>query len=274
MTLGRHQLGKSYASISGCRFYHELSFSVNGAPLQVLNYIQSNLLDNKHPPSKNHVGIEMLHAPFNPADWNAIEGKYPLPNDRTTCQSQLSPVSAVVGSEGIGRIRYAKGTRFQAGDIITTGISGIGTMRSFLWAPESSLQLLTRGDELIQCVGGAAASTLPQLGGTALRMLSDFKKDGAVIQNAGNSGVGMMVSQLANEMGRPTISMVRRGSKSENEWNDLVDFMTCKGKCQIVVAEEDLMEKETMLAFQDRLKVENIVPTLALNAVGGKVLLS
>jgi mitochondrial enoyl-[acyl-carrier protein] reductase / trans-2-enoyl-CoA reductase len=264
-----YQLVKLQTSFVGCRLYHELSFSVNGEPFKVLNYIHRNSCDNEHPPSKHHVGINMLFAPFNPADWNTIEGKYPLPHDRTTRQSHLSPLSVVAGSEGIGRIQHVNGSQFQEGDIVTTGISGVGTMRSFLWAPITSLQVLNRGDELIKCVGGAAASTLPQLGGTALRMLVDFANEGTVIQNAGNSGVGMMVSQLANDMGRSTISLVRRGSKSENEWNELVDYMNRIGKCEIVVAEEDLMEKDTMKSFQDRLKVENLVPTLALNAVGG-----
>jgi trans-2-enoyl-CoA reductase len=272
------------------RRYHELSFRSTGAPLDVLEYHQNDSDDQQLlgvPSAANNtlhhtsVGVDMLYAPLNPADVNTIQGRYPsVSKDVTRRQSIFHPNSTVAGSEGIGRIRHIKtGTKgsshsfLKEGDIVTFGLPGLGTMRSFLWVPADSLIVIDRGEELLRHAGGlAAASTLPQLGGTALRMLSDFESSGTVIQNAGNSGVGFMASQLAcMTMGRNVISMVRRGSRSEDEWQALVKHLTLEGKCFAVIAEEDLTTKNGMQAFQESLKLQNVKPpTLALNAVGGE----
>jgi trans-2-enoyl-CoA reductase len=89
---------------------------------------------------------------------------------------------------------------------------------------------------------------------------------------SGNSGVGFMASQLARmTMDRNMISMVRRGSKSDDEWQALVQHLTLEGKCFAVVAEEDLATKDGIKAFQGSLKLQKLdPPTLALNAVGGE----
>lgn len=257
------------------RCYHEVSFQSNGEPLDVLDYRQRD--DNGLPPSSEHVvGVDMLFAPLNPADVNTIQGRYPASlNDTITRPSQVFDAK-VAGSEGIGRIRSidgASGSSLKEGDIVTVGLPGLGTMRSFLWAPADALISIDRGEELLEQNSGAAASTLPQLGGTALRMLSDFDShddsSGLVIQNAGNSGVGFMASQLASVACSDSpnvISIVRRGFKSNDEWQALVEHLTVEGKCFAVVAEEDLATKEGIKDFQASLKS---TPTLALNAVGG-----
>lgn len=273
---GRTQLKiRSFPRIPrGRRHYHELSFSYRGKPNQVLQYVQKKSVDEAgDPPSNQHVGIDMLYAPLNPADLNTIEGNYPRPLDLETPRSRFMHSSIVAGSEGIGRVRHPGGGPFQKGDLVFAAMPGMGTMRSFLWAPASSLLLVPpRGEEIFTQPpqhSGAALSMLPQLGGTALRMLHDFIPEGAVIQNAGNSGVGFMASQLAHVTNREMISVVRRGSKSEQEFEDLVEFLTKEGKCSVVVAEDDLSYKESIQAFQKHLQANNLFPKLALNAVGG-----
>lgn len=273
--LARQRLG----SIVRCA-YHELSFQSRGEPQDVLEYHHHQVDDaalHQQDRRPNHVGVEMLCAPLNPADINTIQGKYPDPADTTTRQSLLNPNSIVAGSEGIGIVRYVPSSQstIRKGTVVTVGLPGAGTMRSFLWAPPTSLVPLARGDELIQRVGAAAASTLPQLGGTAWRMLQDYSTNhhhhGAVIQNAGNSSVGFMVSQLAHTiMDRKVISVVRRGSKTSDEWDKLVQHLETEGKCDVVVAEEDLTTKEDIQALSLRTSTTTSKPImLALNAVGG-----
>jgi mitochondrial enoyl-[acyl-carrier protein] reductase / trans-2-enoyl-CoA reductase len=246
--------------------YHELSFPSNGEPSEVLEYHQANENDDNDRPSVTHVGVDMLYAPLNPADINTIQGTYPRPDDTQTRMSLKFPKMTVLGSEGIGRVRHAGGN-FKEGDIVTVGTPGIGTMRSFLWAPNTSLLPVERGEELLQ--RGAAVSTLPQLGGTALRMLLDFASEGVVIQNAGNSGVGLMVSQLSHSMHREVISIVRRNSRSESDWHALVDYLKAEGKCSQIIAEEDLADAKRLHSFQEHLKERGLSPILGLNAVGG-----
>ena len=99
-----------------------------------------------------------------------------------------------------------------------------------------------------------------------------------VVQNAGNSGVGLLVSQLAPlVLGGPCVSLVRRGDRTDEEFATMVDYLTTTGKNALVVAEEDLVRDDTTKPY--RKAVEDKVRTLsssgdeladlALNAVGG-----
>jgi mitochondrial enoyl-[acyl-carrier protein] reductase / trans-2-enoyl-CoA reductase len=158
------------------------------------------------------------------------------------------------------------------------GVSGWGTMRSSLWIPTKDLLSVPSAlyDEV-----GPAGCTLFQLGGTAIRMLTDFMAHSSsvsgnevVIQNAGNSGVGLMTSQLAKAMGDVSVvSLVRRGSKSSHEMEELVQYLTQVGRCDIVVVEEDLLDdKQALHTLQQQLRdlsATHQLPKLALNAVGG-----
>ncbi|KAL3898738.1 MAG: hypothetical protein SGARI_006608 [Bacillariaceae sp.] len=70
--------------------------------------------------------------------------------------------------------------------------------------------------------------------------------------------------------------MVRRGTKSPQEFDELVDYLQRVGKCALVVAEEDVAandNKEAIKFFQQQLRDlsgdKQQLPKLALNAVGG-----
>jgi trans-2-enoyl-CoA reductase len=134
---------------------------------------------------------------------------------------------------------------------------------------------LQQGYQLKELLG-SQASTISQLGGTALRMLRDFvtlQPGEVVLQNAGNSGVGFMASQLGSTiLSVSVVSLCRRGSRSKEQWEELVQYLMTEGKCTRVVAEEDLTSREAIQDFKDELKRNSAtgrLPLLALNAVGG-----
>ena len=106
-------------------------------------------------------------------------------------------------------------------------------------------------------------------------MLNDFvslQAGDVVVQNAGNSGVGVMVSQLAAAQSVSVVSVVRRGSRSPQEFEELKEYLQGAENAAMIVAEEDLSDRESINAFQQALQElpgANQLPKLALNAVGG-----
>ena len=199
----------------------------------------------------------------------------------------------VAGSEGWGRV--VASPTLAIGSLVTVGTPGLGTLRSSLWvAPD---QVLSVPEKLWEVVG-PAGSTLFQLGGTAWRLLTDFvppRPGQVVIQNAGNSGVGVMVSQLSmagvtssstssttttttttESFSIPTVSLVRRGSKSIQEMEQLFEYLIGTAKNAMVLVEEDLQDKndpDYLRQVQGQLRdlsSTGDLPQLALNAVGGQ----
>jgi mitochondrial enoyl-[acyl-carrier protein] reductase / trans-2-enoyl-CoA reductase len=295
-TFARSRLLQNVISRTNKLFYHEVSFTCNGEPSEVLHYqrLESVHETNDMSTELSQVRVEMIAAPWNPADLNTVQGKYPSPyqnlSDKVhSSQSKHFPGCTVAGSEGWGRVTdiVQNGVQnnpfhVQPGDLVAIGLPGLGTMRSSMWLPTQSVIPLHRGKELydfsLENMNGApAVSTLFQLGGTALRILRDFEslEDGdIVIQNAGNSGVGFLFSQLAAicEKRIHSISIVRRGSRTKKEYDDMVRHLTNVGKNSVVVAEEDLLEdKEFLRQFQNDLRnLSSRYPKLAVNAVGGE----
>jgi mitochondrial enoyl-[acyl-carrier protein] reductase / trans-2-enoyl-CoA reductase len=259
-------------------YYHELSFLQHGEPTHVLEYHQQEI-----PPVANEndgfVKVEMVAAPWNPADKNVVQGKYPSPVKNPPPQQPSGRGNnwKVAGSEGWGRVIDIRpgnsGLDVTPGSFVTLGHSGMGTFRSSLWLPSSALIPVDRGEELQTRVGHEAAASLFQLGGTAWRMIKDFESlnetTGVIVQNAGNSGVGWMISQLAATLKIRVISLVRRGSKSPDEFERMVDALSQQStNTTRVVAEEDLLEdKEALKALEGELGT--CAPRLAVNAVGG-----
>src|SRR5210317_80029 len=82
-----------------------------------------------------------------------------------------------------------------------------------------------------------------------------------------------MASQIACSKGLVMVSLVRRGSKSQAEYDQLVEYLMTAGKNTLVVAEEDLFDKESSQKFKAQLKhmtASGALPKLGLNAVGGE----
>ena len=285
LSSGNHRVGQSLLRHARC--YHELSYASHGDPASVLDYVQLDTSDDD-PPSylEDGLRVEMWHAPLNPADINTIQGKYPSPfshdshgSNSGIRQSRFAPGMTVAGSEGWGRVTDVCGqvSGVKVGDVVTVGLPGLGTFRSSFWAPEGSVLVLSQGHELNELLGSQAA-TIPQLGGTALRMLSDFvtleSSRDVVIQNAGNSGVGFLASQLGRVLfDVPVVSIARRAGRSTAQWDEVVHHLMTVGKCAKVVAEEDLTSRDAVKEFQAELRTlsgTGRLPSLAFNAVGGE----
>jgi mitochondrial enoyl-[acyl-carrier protein] reductase / trans-2-enoyl-CoA reductase len=212
------------------------------------------------------------------------------------------------GASGGGEIDVAVGSH------VILARPGLGTLRSTLWVPYDAVVPIERFEQLIQSVDRsvtlrderdsdvssresrdialARISCLFQVAGTAARMLQDFTPaptpqavEGSqlpliVFQNAGNSAVGLMVSQYCRNVLQnvPVISMVRRGQRSSEEYGDLVHHLTTVGGNSMVVAEEDLDDKESRREYFQQIwnRVGNDTRDrygrdwcLAINAVGG-----
>jgi trans-2-enoyl-CoA reductase len=307
------------------RSYHEVSFGAVGEPLDVLEYhrLAHYATDDADDPphhddgrsddlktdtSTTWVRVDMKHAPWNPADANTVQGKYPSPYSATTStaeqqatlfkslrQSRFLPQHTVAGSEGWGRVTEVVVPHHddgvdnnmddsiivnsvpQVGDWVTMGKPSLGTFRSSLWLPADAVLTVERGAELVGTLGPRAA-TLFQLGGTAARLLKivDLKAGDVVVQNAGNSGVGLMVSQLVAALYPDVaiVSIVRRGDKTVEQMDALTEYLMQAGKNSLVATEEDLLQDRSAVADLKARIYEstgsNRPPRLALNAVGGE----
>jgi trans-2-enoyl-CoA reductase len=270
------------------RTYHEVSFAEPGNPNDVLGYLNNDNDDSLVDDKNDAVRVLVHHAPWNPADVNLVQGKYPSPyppgQDRSMHnQSRFFPQRSVAGSEGYGRIVQVNNNNnnnnnssdLSEGDWVTFANPGVGTLRSSLWLPSEAVLPIRRGSEVFDDNEGAAGvSTLFQLGGTALGMLRSFvelEPGDVVVQNAGNSGVGFVTSQLAKTMDVKVVSLIRRGKKTPEEFRALVQHLETAGKADVVLAQEDLIEdREAVRALKEDLKALGArPPILALNAVGG-----
>ena len=256
----------------------------------MLEYLHCDKGAGELPTESAVIRVQVHHAPWNPADVNTVQGVYPSPypsqKDVSTRlrQSEFFPERTVAGSEGYGQIveladdiqedyQQGNGTYpLKVGDWVTFGQPGLGTMRSSLWLPREAILPIQRSSELLKDEQTAAgASTLFQIGGTALRMLTDFvklKPGDTVIQNAGNSGVGFLTSQLAKQlMDVRVVSIIRRGSRTPDAIDALREYLMSIGGVDRVLVEEDLQDGEMLRSVISELRDKP--PVLALNAVGG-----
>ena len=280
------------------RWYHEISYQKYGKdPKDTLSYRSDSHIDDidQPPPTRSKtcdntsfgyshedelVRVEMLNAPWNPADVNTAQGRYPSPYETSPnpsiaiscsrsyqngvrvasdqCIGRYFENDPVIGSEGWGRVTHSGSSFVPPGTLVTLGLPGLGTLRSSLWLPASAVIPVP---EYVRERLGPAGCSLFQLGGTALRLLSDFvvtEPGELILQNAGNSGVGFLASQLSastlrfgkdwenregnrsNECPAPVmVSLIRRRGKTKEFFDEMVDYLTRVGKNAMVVAEED-----------------------------------
>ena len=194
-------------------------------------------------PGADEAVVEMRAAPINPADLNAIEGKYPV-------RPQLP---ATPGFEGAGVVvdlgENVKG--------ITTGAvvilpHNIGTWREAVAVKASELVAVPPE---IEPVHAAMLKINPM---TAWRLLHDYvdlKKGDWLIQNAANSAAGRAVIQIAHELGYKTANIVRRA--------ELVDDLRNEGGDVVLVDNENLRDEIKNVTAGAEIR-------LGLNAVGGE----
>jgi trans-2-enoyl-CoA reductase len=194
-------------------------------------------------PGADEAVVRMQAAPINPADLNAIEGKYPV-------RPQLP---ATPGFEGAGVV-VDLGAEVQG---ITTGAvvilpHNLGTWREAVAVKASELVAVPPE---IEPLHAAMLKINPM---TAWRLLHDYvdlKKGDWLIQNAANSAAGRAVIQIARELGYKTVNVVRRA--------ELIEELRSEGGDVVLVDGETLRDEVKNATAGAEIR-------LGLNAVGGE----
>jgi trans-2-enoyl-CoA reductase len=187
--------------------------------------------------------VAMRAAPINPADINAIEGKYP----------GRRQVPAVPGFEGAGVVvEVGANVSMIAKGALVILPHNIGTWREALAVKASELVAVPPE---IDPVCAAMLKINPM---TAWRLLHDYVDLGRgdwLIQNACNSAAGRAVIQIAHELGYKTVNVVRRA--------ELVDELRAEGGDAVLVDGEKLRDEVKNATGGAAIR-------LGLNAVGGE----
>src|SRR5438552_3650577 len=194
-------------------------------------------------PAADEAIVQMRAAPINPADINAIEGKYPGKRE----------VPAVPGFEGAGVIvDLGSDVKNLALDALVILPHHVGTWRDALAVKASELVAVPPE---IEPVYAAMLKINPM---TAWRLLHDYvdlKRGDWVIQNAANSAVGVAVIQIARELGFKTVNMVRR--------TELIEELRAEGGDVVLIDQENLRGEV-------KTATDGAPIRLGSNAVGGE----
>ncbi len=215
-----------------------LSFPTTGNPAEVLEVVERPLL----PLTGHEIRVHMRYAPVNPADLNFIEGNY----------GRAAHPPAIPGHEGCGEI-IAIGpdvTSLEVGDLVIP-LLGAGCWAQHMTADEQFFAKLPPGIDRVQ------ASMLRVNPVTAWHLLKkhvSLDEGEWVLQNAGNSGVGRALIQVAKSLGLKTVSFVRR--------EELIPELKALGADAVFLDDENGFAAAKELLQGQELK-------LAANAVGG-----
>ena len=214
-------------------------YEKHGNPADVLRIITQPWPE----PAPDEAVVQMLAAPINPADLNAIEGKYPGRKE----------VPATPGFEGAGTI-VALGSDVKniARGALVILPHDIGTWRDALAVKANELIAVPPEIEPVQ----AAMLKINPM--TAWRLLHDYvdlNRGDWVIQNAANSAAGVAVIQIARELGFKTVNMVRR--------TELIEELRAEGGDVVLVDQENLRDEV-------KTATDGAPIRLGLNAVGGE----
>ena len=185
----------------------------------------------------------MQAAPINPADLNAIEGKYPGKRE----------VPAVPGFEGSGIVS-------EVGKNISNGSVGslvilphdIGTWREACAVKASDLVVVPPEIDPVQA---AMLKINPLTAWQLLHGYVELKSSDWVIQNAANSAAGRAVIQIAHAFGYKTVNVVRR--------EELIEELRSEGG-DVVLLDHDNLRSVVKDA------TGGAAIRLGLNAVGGE----
>ena len=214
-------------------------YETHGNPADVLRVVEQPWPT----PAADEVIVQMRAAPVNPADLNAIEGKYPV----------RPPLPATPGMEGAGVVVETGNSahRVAVGDQVILP-HNFGTWRE---------ACAIRADKLVVTppeIDPVQAAMLKVNPITAWRMLHDFEplaRGEWFIQNAANSAAGRAAIQIARELGYRSVNVVRRA--------DVVEELRAEG-ADVVLLDGDQLRDE--VAEQ----THGATIRLALNAVGGE----
>jgi mitochondrial enoyl-[acyl-carrier protein] reductase / trans-2-enoyl-CoA reductase len=193
-------------------------------------------------PAADEVVVAMRAAPINPADINAIEGKYPGRRE----------VPAVPGFEGAGVVvETGAGVSTISKGALVILPHNVGTWREALAVKAEDLVTVPPG------IAPVCAAMLKINPLTAWRLLHDYVDLGRgdwLIQNAANSAIGRAIIQIAGEVGFKTVNVVRRA--------ELIDELRGEGGDVVLVDGEKL--RDDVKAATGGAPIH-----LGLNSVGG-----
>ncbi|WP_206170957.1 MDR family NADPH-dependent oxidoreductase [Phragmitibacter flavus] len=193
-------------------------------------------------PQGHEVRVRMLYAPINPADLNFIEGTY----------GKAPNFPAVPGVEGCGRVESVGEAveSLEVGDLVIP-LSAWGSWTTTMVLAENQFAKLPKDFDEVQ------AAMLRVNPTTAWRLLHEYRlleQGDWVVQNAGNSGVGRAVIQIAKSQGFRTISFVRR--------QELIAELKALGGDAVFLDDAEGVRLALELVGEEKVR-------LALNAVGG-----
>ncbi|MFN2477367.1 MAG: 2-enoyl thioester reductase domain-containing protein [Chthoniobacterales bacterium] len=214
-------------------------YETHGNPTEVLRVVEQSWPT----PQADEVVVEMRAAPLNPADINAIEGKYPV----------RPPLPATPGMEGAGVVvelgSAARGVA--VGDLVIMP-HNFGTWREACAVKADKLVVAPAKMEPVQ------AAMLKVNPITAWRMLHDFvrlQRGDWFIQNAANSAAGRAAIQIGHELGLRSVNVVRR--------SELIDELRADGADVVLLDDDELRARVADATGKASIR-------LALNAVGGE----
>jgi mitochondrial enoyl-[acyl-carrier protein] reductase / trans-2-enoyl-CoA reductase len=194
-------------------------------------------------PAADEAVVEMRAAPINPADINAIEGKYPGRRE----------VPAVPGFEGAGIVvEVGPNVSMLANGALVILPHHVGTWREAIAVKASELVAVPPE---IEPVHAAMLKINPM---TAWRLLHDYvdlARGDWLIQNAANSAVGRAVIQIAHDLGYKTVNVVRRA--------ELIEELRGEGG-DVVLVDDEKVRDEVKTA------TNGAAIRLGLNSVGGE----
>ena len=195
-------------------------------------------------PGDREIQLRTVCAPINPADLNVMEGTY----------GTLPELPAVLGNESIGVVEaVGKEVReWEAGDVAMPIAPG-GLWNEWLTLPEDQAVKLPKGIDLQQA---AMLRVNPPTAWLLLHQYVRIEPGEWIVQNAGNSAVGMAVMQLAQARGWRVLNLVRREAAAS--------------QCREAGAEHVLVETEKDFAARAGELMGPAKARLALNAVGGE----
>ena len=208
-----------------------------GLPLEVLQLEDVQQAE----PQVGEVRVRLLLATINPSDYGMIAGSY----------GRLRELPAVAGREGVGVV-----------EAIGRGVSSVGvgarvrfpeggTWQETACMPAADVLLVPADVPVEQ----AAFSFInPPTAYCLLQKMVDLAPGSWVVQNAGNSTVGLAVIQMAKVLGFKTISQVRR--------EELIAPLKALGADHVVIEGSGWAKQVNELTGGEPIQ-------LALNSIGG-----
>lgn len=209
-----------------------------GNPLDVLRLEEVAVPE----PEVGEVRVRLLAAVINPSDYGMIGGSY----------GRLRELPAVAGREGVGVVDALGRGVTRVGVGARVRFPEEGTWQEYACMPAADL-LMVPGDVPVE---QAAFSFInPPTAYCLLKKIVALSPGGWVVQNAGNSAVGMAVIQMAKAMGLKTISQVRR--------EDLIEPLKAMGADHVVLEGSGWAKRAAELTGGEPIR-------LALNSIGGE----